>query len=133
MNETLTRRTTRGLHWLRDPAPGMLERRLFRRYPSGLPATVIAQGRPHACRITDLSLGGAALEPALPDLDGAPIELTSHGFAFEHPLRGRVVATSRHGMHVVLELDPQTENALARHLRERQREAMRRVAHAMQG
>jgi hypothetical protein len=98
------------------PPSAPAERRLFRRFPSGLAARRTSPAGTWNCSICDLSLGGAGLEPALPTALGREVALVSPGLPLEQPLTGRVVACSRHGTHVAFHLDPDAEEALVGYL-----------------
>jgi hypothetical protein len=98
------------------PASPVRERRLFRRFPSGLGAGLLVDGRRHVCRICDLSLGGCGVEPALPEALGRTVSLESPRLPLARPLTGRVVGTSRHGTHIAFDLDSATEEELVRYL-----------------
>ena len=78
-----------------SPPPAGGDQRLFRRYPAGLAAELLgAAPAPVACRITDISLGGAGLEldgRLAPPAPGTRVELRSQalaaGYAFPAEVR----------------------------------------------
>lgn len=101
-----------------DVAPGqavaesLRERRLFRRYGLGLEGRLLAGDRAVDCVIHDLSLGGAGLSPALPELASQTLRLQWDGLAVPDGVRCRVVRTTDRHTHLMFELDEDAEDAL---------------------
>lgn len=89
------------------PASGG-DRRLFRRYPSGLAAELVLPDGATPCRIGDISLGGASVElreGETPPAPGATLRLRSPHMASGHgfPAEVRQVAGAR--VHLAFRLD----------------------------
>ncbi|MEM7026122.1 MAG: PilZ domain-containing protein [Pseudomonadota bacterium] len=66
------------------------EDRRFRRYPAPLEARLLVDGDHWHCRIRDISVAGAGLDPAIPAALGREVELHSPHFDFATPLSGKV-------------------------------------------
>jgi hypothetical protein len=72
------------------PASDPNERR-YRRYPTPLEAKLLVDGNAWHCRIRDISVAGAGLDPAIPAALGRRVELRSPHFDFGAPLPGTVI------------------------------------------
>lgn len=93
-------------------AAGLRERRLFRRYGLRMAARLLGPSGAVDCVVHDLSLGGAGLSPALPQLAEEPLRLAWEGLDLPNGLPCRVVRTTEHRTHLTFELDPEAEDAL---------------------
>jgi hypothetical protein len=87
----------------RDPSEP--EERRYRRYPAPLEAKLLIDGDHWHCRIRDISVAGAGLDPAIPAAVGRRAELHSPHFAFPMPLPGRVVNVARERTCLEFDLD----------------------------
>jgi hypothetical protein len=96
-----------------DPQTSQDERR-HPRYEGRIEAALMYRGAPWRCWITDLSLGGAGLEPALPATLGQEVELTSPSFGFEGGLPGRVINVAERRTCVAFDLSRERLDAVAR-------------------
>jgi len=88
------------------------EARSFRRYPAPLEAKLLIDGDPWHCRIHDISVDGAGLDPAIPAALGRRVELHSPHFDFTTPLPGKVVNVALDRTCLAFDLD----DAVAREL-----------------
>jgi hypothetical protein len=95
-----------------DLPPSQDERR-HPRYEGRIEAALMYRGAPWRCWITDMSLGGAGLEPALPATLGQEVELTSPSFDFGG-LPGRVVNVADRRTCVAFDLSHERLDAVAR-------------------
>ena len=96
-----------------DPQPAISDRRLYRRYDIGIEAQLIFEdGSTHPCAITDLSLGGGAVEPGAPEWCDQNIRLVWPDLCFEGGLQGRLVHAQKERAHIAFDLDEQMESAL---------------------
>jgi hypothetical protein len=86
------------------------------RYEGRLEAALMFRGAPWRCWITDMSIGGAGLEPALPATLGHEVELTCPSFGFDGGLPGRVVNVAERRTCIAFELDLERLNDVARFL-----------------
>ena len=84
------------------------------RYEGRLEASLMFRGAPWRCWITDISLGGAGLEPALPATLGHEVELTCPSFDFDGGLPGRVINVAERRTCIAFDLDLERLNAVAR-------------------
>lgn len=92
--------------------PAKADRRLYRRYAIAIPAKLEAGGQFHDCAMTDLSLGGVALEPALNCQRGDNCRLHCEDFYFDGGMAGIVVNINDHACHIEFKLDQDMEAAL---------------------
>ncbi len=92
------------------------EERDYNRYEGSLEGHLLVDGGWWACRIRDLSLGGAGLEPAIPAALGKTVALSSPFFDFEGEIPGRVVNVSENKTCLAFDLDESTKRRLARFL-----------------
>ncbi len=92
------------------PATG--DRRLYRRYPVTLPVRVVRDGEVLEAGLSDISLGGAAVRPGRPDWEGCAVRLECGCFGLPDGLAARVLRVGSGCMHLVFELDQETEDAL---------------------
>jgi hypothetical protein len=99
-----------------DPDETSQDERRHPRYEGRLEAALMFRGAPWRCWITDMSLGGAGLEPALPATLGHEVELTSPSFDFDGGLPGRVVNVAERRTCVAFALDLERLDAVARFL-----------------
>jgi PilZ domain len=95
-----------------EPEPSEPEERRHRRYPAPLEARLLVDGDHWNCRIRDISVAGAGLDPAIPAVLGRQAELHSPHFDFATPLPGRVINVA--GERTCLEFD--LDEAAAREL-----------------
>jgi PilZ domain len=95
-----------------EPAPSEAEERRHRRYPAPLEARLLVEGAPWNCRIRDISVAGAGLEPALPAVLGRRAELHSPHFDFAAPLSGKVVNVAQERTCLEFDLDEAATRAL---------------------
>lgn len=97
----------------RDEAfPAHEDRRLYRRYLVAVPAQLEVGGKSYDCAITDLSLGGVAIEPSFPDAKGEVCHLHTEDFYFPSGMRGKVVNITDSASHISFDLDDDMEAAL---------------------
>ena len=95
------------------PSPASQDRRLFRRYEFGLDATMICEdGSRQACSITDLSLGGAALDAGRPEWAETNVRLLWPDLDCEGGLEALVVRSTADRAHLSFTLDDAQESAL---------------------
>ena len=83
-------------------------RRLYRRYPAGLAAVLVAEDRNLPCLITDISLGGVGVDigaSAVPPAVGAVAELRSPAMAGGRAFRAEVRQLAGSRVHLSFELD----------------------------
>lgn len=92
--------------------PAVEDRRLYRRYVIGIPAQVEIDGVRHDCAITDLSLGGVAVEPTIKCERGASCKLLCDEFYYDDGMRGSVVNLNDTAAHISFALDQDMEAAL---------------------
>ena len=92
------------------------EERRDQRYAGRLEAVLRVDGTWWRCWISDLSLGGAGVDPAMPALLGREVELCSPGFDFDGSLRGRVVNVAEERTCLAFDLEPAIEQQLRRFL-----------------
>jgi PilZ domain len=85
--------------------PSEPEERRYRRYPAPLEAKLLIDGDHWHCRIRDISVAGAGLDPAIPAAVGRRAELHSPHFAFAMPLPGRVVNVAQERTCLEFDLD----------------------------
>ena len=88
------------------------EERRYRRYPAPLEASLLVDGARWDCRIRDISIAGAGLDPALPAVLGRHAELHCPDLDFALSLPGRVVNVAAERTCFAFDLD----DAVARHL-----------------
>jgi hypothetical protein len=102
---------------LLDPPRGAQpEERHYRRYPAPLEAKLLVDGSPWHCRIHDISVNGAGLDPAIPAALGRRVELHSPHFDFTAPLPGKVVNVAPERTCLAFDLDDATARALTIYL-----------------
>lgn len=94
-----------------EASPEANERRL-RRYPAPLEANLMLDGDLWHCRIRDISVAGAGLDPAIPAALGRHVELRSPHFDFAAPLPGKVVNVASDRTCLEFELDEASARAL---------------------
>lgn len=92
--------------------PAAADRRLYRRYAIAIPAEMAIGDQKHVCAITDLSLGGVAVQPAFPDSKGEICRLHCEDFYFDEGMQGRVVNVNQTATHIEFQLDEDMEAAL---------------------
>ena len=95
-----------------QPALSEPDERGYRRYAAPLEARLLVDGGHWHCRIRDISVAGAGLDPAIPAVLGRQAELHSPHFDFTTPLPGRVINVA--GERTCLEFD--LDEAAAREL-----------------
>lgn len=94
-------------------APPDQDRRLYRRYPTGLEAELVSGGGSHPCRVTDISLGGAAVElgPGV-RLEGGEAVLRSPQIAMGFPLPVVVMRAAGSRVSLAFAADEAAEHEL---------------------
>lgn len=95
------------------------ERRRFERVGVDLAAKVRFEGQSRACRVIDVSAGGARLAEKLAATAGMTIDIEISGFSA--PVRARIAGVSDAGTHLQFPLDPahvQKIDALIRPMRD---------------
>jgi hypothetical protein len=88
------------------------ERRLFRRFHVALKARLKIGEHEVPCTILDLSLGGAGLAPALPELVGQSVRLLWEELGLPAGLRATVLNAAGERTHLAFDLDEDGETAL---------------------
>ena len=88
------------------------ERRYYRRYPMGLEAMIEINGVTRPVTISDLSLGGAALQPGFPGLIGARVGLKLNGLEPATVLPGRILNVSKNRTHLLFDCMAREQSAL---------------------
>ena len=88
-----------------EPAPSEPEERRYRRYPAPLEAKLLVDGDQWHCRIRDISVAGAGLDPAIPAVLGRRAELHSPHFDFATPLPGKVINVASERTCLAFDLD----------------------------
>ncbi len=91
-------------------------RRLFHRYAVGLEATVHSSDAKFACKVMDLSLGGAGIQPGCPDLVGGNVRLHIEGIDLGDGLAAEVVRSDIDQCNLRFTLNEGEEIALVMHL-----------------
>lgn len=95
---------------------GQVGERRLRRYHAPLEAQLLVDGAPWHCRIHDISVDGAGLDPAIPAALGRKVELRSPHFDFTAPLPGRVVNVASERTCLAFDLDDAAARALTIYL-----------------
>jgi hypothetical protein len=90
--------------------------RRYRRYLAPLEARLLVDGKPWHCRIHDISVDGAGLDPAIPAALGRRVELHSPHFDFTTPLPGKVVNVAPERTCLAFDLDEAAARALTIYL-----------------
>ncbi|GBD43956.1 hypothetical protein HRbin40_01439 [bacterium HR40] len=88
------------------------DRRLFRRYAVGVTGRVLAATGTMACTVHDLSLAGAGISPAFPELVGQRVHLLFDGLDLATGIPARVLRAAADRSHLQFEPDEQAEEAL---------------------
>jgi len=101
---------------LASDQPQQAEERRYRRYPAPLEAELLVDGDPWRCRIHDISVDGAGLDPAIPAALGRRVELQSPHFDFGTPLPGRVINVASERTCLAFDLDDDAARALTIYL-----------------
>ena len=107
-----------------ERAAGFVDRRLYQRYPAGIGAELSVGERELACRITDLSLGGALVVADGPGWDVPPAReqtatLRTCAIGDGEPIRGRLVTSDTRSAQLAFRLGPDSEFELNRFLVDR--------------
>jgi len=92
------------------------EERRYRRYAAPLEAELLVDGDPWHCRIHDISVDGAGLDPAIPAALGRRVELHSRHFDFTTPLPGKVINVAPERTCLAFDLDDDAARALTIYL-----------------
>jgi hypothetical protein len=87
------------------PAPSGPDERHYRRYRAPLEARLLIDGDHWHCRIRDISVAGAGLDPAIPAALGRRAELQSPHFDFATPLPCRVINVAEERTCLAFDLD----------------------------
>ena len=102
----------------------LVDRRLYKRYPKGINAELSVGERELACRITDLSLGGALVVAEGPGWDNPPVgegtaTLRTFAIGDGEPIAGRLVMSDNHCAQLAFRHGPDSEFELNRFLVDR--------------
>lgn len=102
------------MSWEITKLPANLEddERRHRRYAAPLEAKLLIDGADWHCRIHDISIAGAGLDPAIPAALGQRAELHSPHFDFAAPLPGKVVNVAPERTCIEFDLDEAATRAL---------------------
>lgn len=104
-----------------DKASGNLtneasNRRLYHRYSVGLEAEIECEESSFRCKVMDLSLGGAGVEPGFPEIIGTHVQLNLEDVSSASGIRAEVVRSDTYRCNLRFSLDDDTEAALVLHL-----------------
>lgn len=89
------------------------DRRMFRRYATGIAAWLECDGERLDCRIVDISLGGAAISPPIPSRHGCAVRLCCEMFHHPPGMIGRLVGGDTLTTSIAFVLDAPAEDALS--------------------
>jgi hypothetical protein len=101
-----------------DDPSSLGNRRLYRRYPTGLAAQLLIAGETLECRIIDISLGGAAVEldPGRDLPPSATAHLRSPGIAAGFPMPVTIMRLTDQRANLAFSANEEAEHQLTMYL-----------------